>query len=621
MSVRLLPALCLAALAAAAVWPAAADAGRYTVVACDALFRGFPDAVFERSNAGDYTFSRDCDRPAGAGSLQIKNITGAPRGHSAAIRFLAPAGARLVGAALEANLRSDEGHRARVALLNSAGQEAGRIATGGDGPGGFQTYRREEPSGRAGLQAILVCERDPRCAQSDRARAWIRALRMTLEDRVAPRVKATGELLAGGWLRGQRGLSLELTDAGSGVESVEVRSGGRKMAPTRSFACKRIGGTALVKSVQPCAPSRSLSSSHDTAARPFVNGANPLQVCVRDYGRGAHRTCIERRVLVDNLAPAGYLRQPRRGDPELIAAKLADEHSGLAGARIAYRPAAGGEWRELETRLGGDGLATARVDSSAEPPGRYRFAVRATDRAGNELHTSHGRDGSDLVLSFPLRERSRLSYRLRPSGSPIRYGTRTLLAGRLTGGGNRGLRRGVGGERLEVVERMAPGASSPLRTRPVRTDGRGRFRVRLAAGPSRTVLVRFTGSRRYLPATGARRRFAVLGRSTLTVERRRVRAGESLAFRGRVGTRGAVVPAGGKIVELQVRERGRGRFRTVRQALHTDGAGRLRTTYSFDRLYPRRARFEFRLRVTPQAGWPYRAPAHSRPRPVTVIPR
>jgi hypothetical protein len=72
---------------------------------------------------------------------------------------------------------------------------------------------------------------------------------------------------------------------------------------------------------------------------------------------------------------------------------------------------------------------------------------------------------------------------------------------------------------------------------------------------------------------------------------------------------------------LQVRERGKIRFRTVGDALHTDPRGRVRSAYRFGRFYQNPVRFQFRLKVTRQARWPYRAPIHSPPKELKVVPR
>ena len=87
--------------------------------------------------------------------------------------------------------------------------------------------------------------------------------------------------------------------------------------------------------------------------------------------------------------------------------------------------------------------------------------------------------------------------------------------------------------------------------------------------------------------------------TSLRVTRKRVLNGQAVTFRGRLRTLPA--PAGGKLVELQVRLSGRWQtFRTVR----TDAAGRWAIPYRF-----RRTRgvqhYRFRARLPHEASYPF----------------
>lgn len=619
-STAALPALALLI----AVWLAAAAApawgGEYTLAACDRLNQGYGDAVFDRGNGGDYAFGKFCDQATEGNSLLIKNISGAPSGRFGKIQFLAPAGTAMVAASGEANLRRDEGHRARVSFLNPSVSEAGRIATGTGEQTGFEPFSARIGD-RAGFEAALTCDTNPSCPQSDRAHVRIRSLRLSFADRIAPTVGLGGSLISSGWIRGGHDLGVALADQGSGVRRLEMTINERTIPQTQTFGCATVPGSPLVSAARPCELQRSVGASFATTEAPFVNGPNVLVACARDYGGDANQTCNSHRVLVDNLPPSVALQRPSREDPELIVAAVGDAHSGPATAAISYRPVAGGEWRSVPTTFGADGRAEGRVDSSSEPRGRYLFRIEATDIAGNGAASTQTADGTELVLDFPLRERSRVSAMLKPAGKRLGYGSRPTLRGRLQGGDDGSGPGGLAGESVEVIERMESGASTPTHIHTVKTDGNGRFKLRLVAGPSRKVEVRYSGSRRYLPAQGPTRKLDVLGHSTLRISGRKVRAGKRVRFRGRVGLLGAEVPSRGKVVELQVRERGDRRYRTVRQALHSNGRGQLKTSYRFARFYQRPVVFQFRLRVTPQARWPYRAPANSKPRSLKVLPR
>jgi hypothetical protein len=93
--------------------------------------------------------------------------------------------------------------------------------------------------------------------------------------------------------------------------------------------------------------------------------------------------------------------------------------------------------------------------------------------------------------------------------------------------------------------------------------------------------------------------------------------GRRFAFRGRLAHLGARLPAGGKLVELQVgRPEG---WDTVRQAFRTRANGRWRFPFRFGDYYAAPTRFRFRLKVGREADWPY-APVKSRPLRITVVP-
>ena len=92
-----------------------------------------------------------------------------------------------------------------------------------------------------------------------------------------------------------------------------------------------------------------------------------------------------------------------------------------------------------------------------------------------------------------------------------------------------------------------------------------------------------------------------------------------MVFRGRVGHRAARIPAGGKLIELQVRDGSR--WETVRQAFYTRANGRFRVRYRFGRFYTSNVSYRFRLKVLRERGWPYKAPVKSRSRKLVVKAR
>ncbi|HEX2388977.1 MAG TPA: carboxypeptidase-like regulatory domain-containing protein [Solirubrobacterales bacterium] len=609
---------CAAALTAACLSPPSAAAGRYEVVQCDRANRAFADARFDRVNGGDYGFLYRCEEDEDANALQIRPITGSPKGRFGRISWSAPEGGRIVAVDVEARLRNDAGHQARLSFLADDGAESGRLATGRDAATGFESFSRDlGDGGRAGFAATLACEDGSGCPLSDQAKAWVRSVHLTIADRRPPSAVAGGSLSAPGWHRGTGTIGAVAADGGSGVRRFEITVNGKPVPPSRTVPCEVIPGSPKVRRVRPCPPAYAAQADANTRLAPFVDGPNRLSVCAYDYGSDAAPGCVSETIHVDNAAPElAFADHENPADPELIRAAAADRHSGLAGYSIAYRPRSGGAWRELPTRLAG-GELQARVDSSAEEPGAYVFRAVAADAAGNYALTTSRADGTAMVLDFPLREPTRLRAAVGGrSRAEVGYGSRPRLETVLRDEAG----EPVANAHVELIERFAPGSALEPIGRTITTDGGGRVRVRLSRGPSRTVRVRFAGSRRYLGAEADPVAVAVRGSAHLDRLPRRVRAGRRIIFRGAIGAFGAAMPKG-KLVELQARGGGVRRFRTVGHAFRTDSRGRWRMKYRFDRFYSEPTRFRFRLRVPRERRWPYLTPALSTTRELVVGPR
>jgi len=304
-------------------------------------------------------------------------------------------------------------------------------------------------------------------------------------------------------------------------------------------------------------------------------------------------------------------------DPELIRAPLSDAHSGIADARLYLRSAGTLEWQPLHTEVGG-GEASSRVDSLAYPPGEYEFMAEATDVAGNGRQTTLRRDGSSMRLSFPLRSGVDLRASVGRGASPsqtLPYGASTEASGRLVSKSGEPL----AGKQVTVVEHFGDGALIRERVSHVSTDPDGRWESKIPAGPSRRVEAIFAGTPRYLPASTEAARLTVKSRASFRTSSAKAPEGSRVAFKGRVRHVGARIPAGGKLVELQVRVAA-GRWDTVGEAFRTRGSGGYRTAYRFGQHYTADVRFRFRVKVQSEGDWPY-GRAVSKQRAVTIQAR
>ena len=74
--------------------------------------------------------------------------------------------------------------------------------------------------------------------------------------------------------------------------------------------------------------------------------------------------------------------------------------------------------------------------------------------------------------------------------------------------------------------------------------------------------------------------------------------------------RGARIPAGGKLVEVQYRLK-TGRQRTLKEPFRTRANGTYRLSYRFSKALTSDALFHFRVKVRSEGNWPFKGIASS----------
>jgi hypothetical protein len=303
-------------------------------------------------------------------------------------------------------------------------------------------------------------------------------------------------------------------------------------------------------------------------------------------------------------------------DPTLVTVPVTDNVSGIADGTIEIGRLGSGIWQTLATKRVGSRLV-ARINDAAFPPGNYVLRAIAHDQARNESSTMQLANGQPMIVTLPIRitpsmlggiVRERVVRRVvRRHGkrrvvrthevtversAVVRLGRRAQVVGRLTDRAGRGL----AGAQVEV---WASSITSPAQLVTfVRTDSDGNYTYTSAATSSRTLLFVYRGSPTVLPSQNEVS-VAVRANSSLRVSRRRVLNGQRVMFSGRV--RSVPVPAGGKLIQLEVRLPGRWQtFRTT----HTDASGRWAVPYRFTRTRGVQ-HYRFRLELPPEAGYPF----------------
>jgi hypothetical protein len=321
------------------------------------------------------------------------------------------------------------------------------------------------------------------------------------------------------------------------------------------------------------------------------------------------------RVKLDMTPPtAGFANAQDPADPELVRAHVSDGLSGVVRGQISYRPQGAISWTQLQTDLR-SGYLEARLSSDSLPEGDYELRAEAEDQAGNTVVTTRRQDGSDMVLTLPLKTGTELRADLGGGRErkTISYGRESVIEGKLVSAGGEPL----AGQSIEITETFDLGSIESERTRESITDGNGRFALVLPPGPSRSVTAEFTGSRQLEDAESPQLDLGVRSGASLGATDRRPPVGKRFRFRGRVRRAGAEMPPGGKLVELQVR-RPEG-WDTVRQAFRTRPDGSWTFPFRFGPYYFEPTEFRFRLKVLRESGWPYKA-SSTRRRSVTVVP-
>jgi hypothetical protein len=585
----------------------------YKVVQCDPLHRG-EQAVLEANLA--YDARSFCANTAQEHAIQVNNTNTAGFTRFGRASWRVPSSALgIVGVEVQGKLRRDHGHRSRLFMGDENLSETIRVATGATDPTDFDPYTwtgaRQES-----FVASLSCEEADGCAQSNLAKTWVRNVELTLADYSDPVFsQVSGTLVQGGWHRATQTLSVATSDVGSGLLELVTKVNGVSLAVGDGSCAGVISGTSFANRLVPCTSNRVLGPEADTAAPPFQDGHNSLSICAEDFA--GNQTCESRTISVDNTAPSvAFANQQDSMDPDLIRAPVSDAHSGVASARIYFRPVGSGLWQPLETTMAG-GELRARVDSSSVLAGEYEFMAEATDVAGNRTETTLRQNGQAMKLTFPLKAAVQLTADLKPGGAKrqtIAYGRDSVVAGRLLNTSGTALSN----RDVTVVEYFGEGALIDRRVRIVETDAQGHWSSKLPAGPSRTVTAYFAGDLRHLAGETEAGSLRVRSKASFRTSRKRIPEGERIVFKGKIGHVGARIPAGGKLIELQVQE-GAGRWNTVREAFYTKPSGRYRLAYRFGRFYLADAVFRFRAKVAREQGWPYKAPIRSRTRRVTVL--
>ncbi len=429
-------------------------------------------------------------------------------------------------------------------------------------------------------------------------------------DRTAPRVALAG--IPAGWTNRPVTVTATATDALSGMAARPGEDDGEPETVIQAdgFSPYRTPGAVASFTVAAEGESQVRYWARDLAGNQADGERGP------DGHR--HPPPGEAVVRIDTAPPDfTFVRRRDPRDPERIEAAGTDLDSGTAKAAIAFRRAGTADpFTILPTRDGGEGLYFARMPSDSLASGSYELRITGTDRAGNTGTGDRAEDGAPMVLRLPLKEGTVLQAgfgRRTALKTRVGYRSRPRLHGRLTS-----RQEGLPGEPVTVLETFDAGSHPSRRTSRTRTDGTGRFALRLRPGPSRRVRLLYPGTATRARAYSRNLRIESSGRITLDLDPVKLHNGGRVTMTGRVARRGALVPSRGKLVAIQFLDPRRSRWRPV-EVLRTRRDGRFLFRYRF-RTIVSAQRIIFRAVALPEAGWPYLHSTTGR-RSVIVFPR
>jgi hypothetical protein len=569
-------ALAAAVAATAALAPAAAHAGTYPMYACDVpgvnLAAPTRAAWTDWDNSGMVQHWGDCTTVGRGGSLwyQINYPTGVlGQGTGAGVRLTVPSTgpqsaisiARVTDWSSTALTPQHAGEAPAIGINLAAaiskapgGSGDGFDGTGASGVGHDSgALAPGTKSWQLGVQCVAMGMQVNHCTLPSPF-LRVRGIRTTLEEGVQPQASIDGgSMTFAGALKGAKTLAYTARDGESGVEKVEMLLDGapvatESLARDLSLPVGQQAGPCTYTGFQACPSEHGGVLSFDTGRVP--DGTYELALRATDAAGNQRTTVAGAPVVIDNVAD-----QP--GARPVILVPPAPGPQGPSGAQGAHGA-----------------------------PGAVLTLNGTNAGAGASLRASFSGSQSRTIRA--------------------RYGTKVLVTGRLvTPGGTP-----IAGARVSVMQQdKIPGAPMTAVGQVV-TDGAGKFVYVTTAARSRSL--RF-GYRTHLEDADFSATtdvgLAVIAKLTLATNRKALRNGQSVVFRGSVA---GAPPKVRKVIELQVKKGSRWMtFRSTRLR-----NGRFSERYRFTRTHGR-ITYVFRARVREEVGFPFLT-SHSPAVKVTV---
>ncbi len=382
-----------------------AEAGKYAVAQCG-WYAGADASWADTTGGAKFRPDAYCV-PSGGDSfagVHVKSLTRDGQGTVSGTRFARWRWTAPMGAGITA-IRGTWWHALHDGIEQRLGIDAGGGFEPFLGAGATDTALREFskgfPTPVAAFEDRLLCARAESrwCSLEQGSWSALRGLTITVEDGHAPDVGIGGDLLAGGWRRGNQDVAVWSADLGGGVRFAESFLDGTRVGSTEHSCAKAlIGGEWRGTTMRPCPGDAWAHQGVNTAV--FGDGPHQALACATDFAENRRCTSIYT-VRIDNNPP--------------VHPKAVSLTGGEAWRRVndfdlgwenpdqgAASPIAGASWR-LVGEAGYDSgvrFAAGRdrrslANLSVPATGSYALQLWLRDEAGNEAPSS--------AVTVPLR--------------------------------------------------------------------------------------------------------------------------------------------------------------------------------------------------------------------------
>jgi hypothetical protein len=251
------------------------------------------------------------------------------------------------------------------------------------------------------LEDRLLCARAESkwCNLDPGSWSAIRALTITVEDDFLPVFSLGGDILAGGWLRGERKLGYSAQDRGAGLKRTEALIDGHPVV-AHDHPCNvvSIGGEWRATTMRPCPTAR--LGYYPISTTGFSDGSHSVSHCATDFAGNVN--CVPgQAILIDNNPPA-HPRELTLAGADGWRRTNDFDPTWLNPDQAPASPIGGASWR-ITGPAGYDGGAKfvaghdlrGLQDLFVPRAGAYSLSIWLRDEAGNETASS--------AASLPLR--------------------------------------------------------------------------------------------------------------------------------------------------------------------------------------------------------------------------